>query len=277
MARFCISYVSNCVKDAMDLLVIIPQKKHVRDQQSPNVTFGSFQQEYPLLLLLHDEASSPWELLSMTRVERFAEENGVAVAVPQGLLSWYTDYAQRDSCVNAANSEGAGHIENNFTEMCYESFLLEALAFLRRIFPVISSSQERTFAGGVGMGGFGALKLAMKHPELFSAVFTLDGEVDLQLKMDRQPWRKEQFEAVFGSCRAEGENDLPARWTAMAAAGTAPRLFQIWSEGGLRGEMNQNLARAVGTGHPGCICQTLEGPWDWDQTDEALRLAFAWL
>ena len=277
MARFYISYVSDCVKDAMDLWVIIPQKKHVRDLQSPEIAFGSFQQEYPLLLLLHDEASSPWELLSMTRVERFAEEAGVMVAAPQGLLSWYTDYAQRDSSHNEAHSKGAGHIENNFTEMCYESYLLEALDVLHRTFPVISASREKNFVGGIGMGGFGALKLAMKHPERFSAVVTLDGEVDLQLKMDREPWRKEQFEAIFGGCKAEGENDLPGRWAAMEGAGTAPRLLQIWAEDGLRGEMNRNLAQVVGGNCRGYVGQALEGAWDWDRTDQALRQAFAWL
>lgn len=277
MVRFCISYVSDCIKDAMELRVIIPQKKHVRDQQSPEIELSSFQKEYPLLLLLHDEASSPEELLSMTRVERFAEERGVMVVVPQGLLSWYTDYAQRDSCINAANSEGAGHIENNFTEMCYESFLLEALAFLRRTFTVISDKREKTFVGGIGMGGFGALKLAFKYPERFSAAFTLDGEVDLQMKMDRQPWRKEQFEAIFGGCKAEGENDLPGCCTAFAGKGDAPRLLQIWAEDNFRGEMNRSLARTLQDGYPGYTGKALEGSWDWDKTDEMLKQAFAWL
>ena len=102
MARFHINYVADCVKDAMDLYVIIPQRKHVRSAESSKLELGSFRAEYPLLLLLHDEASSPLELLSMTRLERFAEEYGVMVALPQGLLSWYTDYADRDSGSNSA-------------------------------------------------------------------------------------------------------------------------------------------------------------------------------
>ncbi len=276
MARFRISYVADCVKDAMDLYVIIPQRKHVRSAESPELELGSFRTEYPLLLLLHDEASSPLELLSMTRLERFADKYGVMVALPQGLLSWYTDYADRDSGTNAANSAGAGRIENNFTEMCYEQYIVEALRYVRWTFPA-SSDCSKNYIGGIGMGGFGALKLAMKHPDLFSAVFTLNGDVDLQQRMDREPGRKEQFDAVFGGCKAEGENDLPARCAEMAASADAPRLLQLWSPEGIRGDMNRALARKLEGVYPGYAGEELSASWDWDTVDEALRRAVGWL
>ena len=73
MALFRINYVADCVKDAMDLFLILPQKKHVRSEQSPELELGSFQKGYPVLLLLHDEASSPRELMEMTRLAKFAD------------------------------------------------------------------------------------------------------------------------------------------------------------------------------------------------------------
>ena len=97
MAFLRLNCTVDCVKDRMDLLIAVPQKKHVRRENSRELRLGSFQQNYPLLFLLHAEASSPGELCAMTNIQRFADEAGVVVVMPQGLLSWYTDYAQRDA------------------------------------------------------------------------------------------------------------------------------------------------------------------------------------
>lgn len=275
MALFRINYVADCVKDAMDLFLILPQKKHVRSEHSPELELGSFRKGYPVLLLLHDEASSPRELMSMTRLAKFADDRGVAIALPQGLLSWYTDYAVRDRSDNTTGT-GNATIENAFTEMCYEQYVLETLRYLRWTF-ALSDDRTKTWIGGIGMGGFGALKIAMKHPELFSAVFTLSGDVDLQQRMDREPGRKEQFDAVFGGCRAEGENDLPARCAETAARADAPRLLQLWSPEGIRGEMNRSLAGRLGEVYPGYTGEELSASWNWDTADEALNRAIGWL
>ena len=275
MALFRINYMADCVKDAMDLFLILPQKKHVRSEHSPELELGSFRKGYPVLLLLHDEASSPRELMSMTRLAKFADDRGVAIALPQGLLSWYTDYAVRDRSDNTTGT-GNATIENAFTEMCYEQYVLETLRYLRWTF-ALSDDRTKTWIGGIGMGGFGALKIAMKHPELFSAVFTLSGDVDLQQRMDREPGRKEQFDAVFGGCRAEGENDLPARCAEMVARADAPRLLQLWSPEGIRGEMNRSLAGRLDSVYPGYTGEELSASWSWDTADEALNRAIGWL
>ena len=69
--------VSDAVKDRMDVLLAVPQKKHVRSAKSPELRLGSFQNEYPVLFLLHDEASSPGELYQMAAVSRLADETGL--------------------------------------------------------------------------------------------------------------------------------------------------------------------------------------------------------
>ena len=274
MAFFRFNYVADCVKDAMDLLVVVPQKKHIRCAASPDLQLGSFQRHYPVLLLLHDEASSPRELCGMTGVERFAEEHGVMVVMPQGLLSYYTDYADRDASDNTGGP-GNSSIEANFTEMRYEAFLLDALRYVRCALPA-SRERGKTFVGGIGMGGFGAIKLAMKHPEVFSAVFSIAGDVDLQSLMDCEPERKEQFEAIFGAQCAKGENNLPARCAEMAHRAEAPRLMQLWAKDGARAEMNRRLAESL-VEYPNYRAEEAACPFDWDYVDNALRCAIAWL
>lgn len=276
MAFLRLSYTVDCVKDRMDLLIAVPQTKHVRSAEDPELRLGSFRRDYPLLFLLHDEASSPGELWAMTNIQRFADESGILTVMPQGLLSWYTDYAQRDAGKNSANASGAGSIENDFTEMCYGTYLLEAVEHIRRLLPA-SRDRSKTYIGGVGMGGFGALKLAMVHPELFSAAFTIQGDTDLQWLMDHCPGRKEQFLAVFGSLQARRENDLPARCAEMAARAEAPRLLQIWSGEGDRGEMNRRLAAGLEGVYPGYLGKEVPTPFGWDMVDESLRAALGWL
>lgn len=96
--------------------------------------------------------------------------------------------------------------------------------------------------GGIGMGGFGALKLGALHPDRVGCVFSIDGHVDLQWLMDHSPSQKEQFKAVFGSLRAKGSNDLAAVWS---SSERLPALFQSWQENGPCAQMNRNFANAV--------------------------------
>lgn len=273
MAQFHISYVSDCVKDAMDVLVAIPQKKHVRSAASPGLELGSFRQEYPLLLLLHDEASSPQELWAMTNIARFADEQGIMVVMPQGLLSYYTDYAGRDHSDNTSGT-GNASIESNFTEMCYESFVMEALRYIRVALPA-STARARTFIGGIGMGGFGAFKLIAKHPDEFSAAFSISGDLDLQWLMEHAPDRREQFGAIFGSQRAEGENDLPARCASLSQREEDHRLLQLWTADA-RQEQNRRFARKL-AGHSGYQGEETDVPFDWNYVDNVLKRSLSWL
>lgn len=276
MARFRISFVSDSVKDVMEILVVVPQKKHVCSSKSPEIQLGSFQKEYPVLILLHDEASSPQELLDLSCVERFANQMGIMLVVPQGVLSYWTDYTERDRCVNEANSSGASSIENNFTEMCYGTYVMDVLHYVRRILPG-SLERPKTYIGGIGMGGFGALKLAMKHPETFSAVFSVSGDVDLQWKMDHQPERREQFQSIFGGLLAEGENNLPKCCKKMAVSKDVPDMMLLWDRAGESAVMNRNLIKALDGCYKGLAAGEMDGPYDWEYVDKALYKALHWL
>ena len=43
--------------------------------------------------------------------------------------------------------------------MCYETYIIDVLTYIQRIFPA-SAAREKIWIGGIGMGGFSALKLA---------------------------------------------------------------------------------------------------------------------
>lgn len=268
--------VSDPVKDRMDVLIAVPQKKHIRSALSPELELGSFQKEYPTLYLLHDEASSPGEVYQMAAISRLADETGLFIVLPQGLLSYYTDYAERDMNESSPEKMGAANIEGQFTEMRYGTFLMDTVNFIRNTFPV-STDRKKTFIGGIGMGGFGALKWAAARSEIFSAVFSVSGITDLQWLMDHELGRKEQFSAVFGGLQAVGENDLAGSFRRLAETASGPRILQIWDRHGERAEMNEILKTELEGVYPAYTGKEKDEAMDWHYIENALREAADWL
>jgi len=84
----------------------------------------------------------------------------------------------------------------------YESYILELMEYLRnksslkgRIF-----SPPHTGIGGFSMGGFGALKIALRHPTVFSSVSSQSGLVDIELLTNKIVLKTTmpEFLEVFG-------------------------------------------------------------------------------
>ena len=93
----------------------------------------------------------------------------------------------------------------------YESYLLELMEYIRdqssikgHILP-----PPHTGIGGFSMGGFGALKIALRHPELFRSASSQSGLVDIEILTNKMVLKTTmpEFLEVFGSlapwpCRA---------------------------------------------------------------------------
>jgi enterochelin esterase-like enzyme len=84
----------------------------------------------------------------------------------------------------------------------YESYILELMEGLRnksfvegKILP-----PPRTGIGGFSMGGFGALAIALRHPQLFSSVSSQSGLVDIELLTNKLVLKTmmPEFLEVFG-------------------------------------------------------------------------------
>lgn len=112
---------------------------------------------YPVLLLLHDSggASVDWQ---QTPAERCAAENGIFIIAPDVQHALGTDMKYGPK---------------------YETFISgELLGICRNLFP-ISHDPASTWIGGVGTGAYGAVKTAMRHPDVFSKGISIDGILDM--------------------------------------------------------------------------------------------------
>ena len=105
--------------------------------------------KFPVVYLLHGYGNDYQAWLRYTSVERYAEEQRIAVVT--------------FSCHNKAY-QNAPYGEN------FYDFLNEELPeFVENYFPISSRPEER-FVAGLSMGGYGALLHGLKNPRRYSAI-----------------------------------------------------------------------------------------------------------
>ena len=82
----------------------------------------------------------------------------------------------------------------------YWTFLSEELPALVGAFFRVSTRREDTFVAGLSMGGYGALKWALRQPERFAAAASLSGALHLERlrTLPARPEDPELYTRVFG-------------------------------------------------------------------------------
>ena len=163
------------------------------------------------LYLLHGMSDDEGTWMRRTSIERYAEEKGLAVVMPDGGLGWYTDM---------------------YRGLAWFKFISGELpALCRRFFPILSDKREDTYIGGNSMGGYGALKCALRAPRTFSRVISLSGALDAAdtAVNNTVPATRRYWEDVFGPAEdvSGSENDLFAAATALTDPALRPRIY-MW-------------------------------------------------
>jgi putative tributyrin esterase len=113
----------------------------------------------PAVYLLHGGDGDFRDWTNYSDVAKFAER-GLILVMPDGDESYYTNSADHP-------------------EQRYEDYVVKDLiADVETRFPIASDRTHRAMAG-ISMGGFGAVKLSLKHPELFSFAAGLSSALDV--------------------------------------------------------------------------------------------------
>lgn len=133
---------------------------------------------YPVVYLLHGLSDDHSIWLRRSNIERYASEYGFAVIMPDGGRSFYTDMKHGDA---------------------YFTAIAEELPrFVERMFPV-SRKREDTFIAGLSMGGYGALKIALRYPERFAAAGIMSAVTDIVDKFSNEVFDLHMWQDIFGS------------------------------------------------------------------------------
>ena len=137
---------------------------------------------YPVLYLLHGMQGSAHSWPSSTSAERYLYESGrnMTVVVPTMKSNFYTDHKIGDA---------------------YYTYVAEELPRLVESYLHISPKREKTYVAGLSMGGYGAMKLALSHPEKYSFGASFSGAVDMSPAVARAAEEDPHnlFHFIFGS------------------------------------------------------------------------------
>ena len=116
-------------------------------------------EKLPVIYLLHGGGGDFREWTNYSDVAKFAEHR-VLLVMPEGNSSYYVN-----SATNANDR--------------YEDYVVKDLiADVEKRFPVGADRSHRAIAG-ISMGGFGAVKLALSHPDLFVTAAGISSAIDV--------------------------------------------------------------------------------------------------
>src|SRR4051794_33924272 len=172
MALLKCDYFSETLGVGCSMTVVLPQPT---TQQIGVESVGVPAAGYPVLYLLHGLSDDHTAWLRYTSIERYAAARGLAVVMPAVGRSFYAD-------------EAHGHR--------YWQYVSEELPAIVAQFLRVSTDPADTFVAGLSMGGYGALKLALTHPDRYAAAASLSGALDLAAFAER-PDREELMGRVF--------------------------------------------------------------------------------
>ena len=186
MAFLRMDFKSEVLNSGTSVNIILPER---RDPDKP----------LPVMYLLHGYTDDESAWCRQTSVERYARYRNTAIVMPNAYNSFYTDM-------------------KNGVYNCYSYITEELVPFCRESFN-LSPRREDTFVAGLSMGGYGAFKLALLKPEMFSAAASFSGAMDMErIANDRD------MTMVFDSPVKGSVNDL--FHLAENIGAVKPRLYQ---------------------------------------------------
>lgn len=247
MALLNVNFFSRTLHRSTQMCVVLPDLPH----KAPR--------PWKTLYLLHGmtDNHSAWQRRSA--IERYAEEWNIAVILPDAGLSWYCDTVAGEAYFHFVSDE--------LPRVC------------RQMFPSLSHRREDTFVAGLSMGGYGALKCALKRSDTFCKAASLSGALDAYAVTLLEPPLGSQayWTDVFGAAEdiPASENDLFA--AAEVLKENRPDLY-IWCGREDRlCAMNRSMRdRLQALGYSLCYRES-EGDHQWKYWDREIQSALKWM
>ncbi len=214
-------------------------------------------QKLPVVYLLHGRGEDFRSWSNDSDVARFAER-GLILVMPEGDSSYYTN--------------SATNLQDRYEDYIASDLISDA----ESRFPVIRDRDHRAVVG-VSMGGYGAVKLAFDHPELFAFVGAMSPAIDVPSR--RFSWRRWRqslfFNSIFGP---EGSptrrNDDPFVFARQADPAKVPFLFLTCGEQESLFGPNRRFAALLSQRHFDYEFHTVPGNHNWNQWNGWLPTIF---
>lgn len=252
MGLFHGSFYSHSLQMTTQLNVIFPE-------ESNDVT-PLIQGSPRVLYLLHGLSANAAEWTRFSKIEYYAKKYNFIIIMPEVQRSFYTDMAYGPRYFS--------YVADELPQICQQWFNL-------------SSDPKNTFIAGESMGGYGAVKIALRRIGQYQAVGMLSGVADwvsLAQDVHTGAWpamQPSELTAIYGPAAMPGpEDDLFVLIQAAAVNPNRPQLIQLCGTEDFFYDSNcrfRETAQAAGYGHT-----YLEWPGDheWPFWDVAIQRTF---
>lgn len=152
MAFINIKFYSTSLQMETEVNVILPQKE----------VAGVTSENCKCLYLLHGLSDNQSMWTRRSSIERYADEYGICVIMPSGGRSFYFNQANGENYYDFVANELPQRIEEIFK---------------------VSTKREDKYIAGLSMGGYGALKIALKETDKFCAAAGLSSVADIKTEL----------------------------------------------------------------------------------------------
>jgi putative tributyrin esterase len=205
-------------------------------------------QKLPVLYLLHGGGGGFRDWSNYSDVAHFAQQ-GLILVMPEGNSSYYTN--------------SVDHPQDR-----YEDYIVhDLIADVEHRFPAASGRPNRAIAG-VSMGGFGAVVLALKHPDLFTFAGGLSSALDVPSRpfSIKRVGQYRQHGAIFGPWGSQSRRESdPFLLVRSAVPAQAPYLFLTCGDQEGLWSSNRRFATMLESRHFPYEFHTVPGGHDWNQ------------
>ncbi len=236
MALLKVEYLSKSLEMATSFQVVLPDEGDLGQAK--------------VVYLLHGLSDNCTGWTRYTSCERYARERGLALVIPEVQRSFYIDGV---------------HGLPYFTYVSQE--LPQAV---HRMFG-LSLEQEQNYVMGLSMGGYGALKCALTHPERYAGCGSFSGVTDLDGlgRIPAPPLHQREFDALLGTGKPAGaENNL----FSLAASGKKlPPIYLSCGEEDRLYPMNVSFAALLERQKAQYRFDHRRGDHTWDFWDRSLQ------
>ncbi len=247
MAFFNVRFYSEALGMQTEVFVILPQKKNNGEIGISAAKGG--ENAYRTLYLLHGLSDDHTIWMRRTSIERYADRYGICVVMPAAARSFYCDMKYGPA---------------------YYTYIAHELPERMREFFRLSDKREDNFVAGLSMGGYGALKIALRERDRFCAAAGLSSAIDTAARKDNATFR-----AIFGeNAEVPAEDDL---FRLAENTENRPRIFlgvgtedRLWAE-------NQTMKKVLEERGYDLTYRESPGNHNWDFWDEYIVYVLEWM
>ena len=249
MAFIQFHFFSEALQMQTEAYVIMPQK-----QAHGQIGLGTKAdgEKYKCLYLLHGLSDDHTAWMRYTAIERYAEKYGICVVMPCVHRSFYLDLPGGRN---------------------YYTFVSRELPRVMSEFFNISDKKEDNFVAGLSMGGYGALKMAMRERGRFSAAVALSSAIEMFT-----PERVEFGKQLLGSLETVSEeDDLACLATELTESKDKPKIFMAVGKDDFLYPENIRFRDHLNSLGFDLTFIEDEGDHTWEFWDKYIQIAFEWL